>query len=46
MPDGWEMEHRRWIGDTYNGGNLWTLVPRDPSDKDDDADVDGLSNLC
>ncbi|MBR84639.1 MAG: hypothetical protein CMA85_01675 [Euryarchaeota archaeon] len=46
MPDGWEMEHRRWIGDTYNGGNLWTLDPRDPSDKDEDADGDGLSNLC
>ena len=46
MPDGWEMEHRRWIGDVYNGGNLWTLDPRDPSDKDEDADGDGLSNLC
>ena len=46
MPDGWEMEHRRWIGDVYNGGNLWTLDPRDPLDKDQDADGDGLSNLC
>ena len=46
MPDGWEMEHRRWVGDAYNGGNLWTLDPRDPTDKDEDADGDGLSNLC
>ena len=46
MPDGWEMEHRRWVGDAYNGGNLWTLDPRDPMDRDEDADGDGLSNLC
>ena len=46
MPDGWEIEHRRWIGDTYNGGNIWTLDPRNPNDKDEDADGDGLSNLC
>tara|TARA_B110000444_G_scaffold40011_1_gene35807 strand:+ start:5594 stop:11314 length:5721 start_codon:yes stop_codon:yes gene_type:complete len=46
MPDGWEISNRRWIGDVYNGGNLWTLDPRDPSDADADADNDGLSNLC
>ena len=46
MPDGWEIENRRWIGDIYNGGNLWTLDPRDPTDANDDADNDGLSNLC
>ena len=46
MPDGWEMEHRRWVGDAYNGGNLWTLDPRNPMDADEDADGDGLSNLC
>ena len=46
MPDGWEIEHRRWIGDVYTGGNLWTLDPRDPNDADADADGDGLSNLC
>ena len=46
MPDGWEIEHRRWIGDVYTGGNLWTLDPRDPSDATMDADGDGLDNLC
>ena len=46
MPDGWEIENRRWIGDVYNGGNLWTLDPRNPNDADEDADNDGLSNLC
>ena len=46
MPDGWEIENRRWIGDIYTGGNLWTLDPRDPNDADGDADGDGLSNLC
>ena len=46
MPDGWEIENRRWIGDIYNGGNLWTLDPRDPTDANNDADNDGLSNLC
>jgi hypothetical protein len=46
MPDGWEIEHRRWIGDVYNGGNLWTLNPRDSADAELDADGDGLSNLC
>ncbi len=46
MPDGWEIEHRRWIGDVYTGGNLWTLDPRDPSDATMDADGDGLDNVC
>ena len=46
MPDGWEIEHRRWIGDVYTGGNLWTLDPRNPNDASMDADGDGLSNLC
>ena len=46
MPDGWEIEHRRWIGDIYTGGNLWTLDPRDPSDANMDADGDGLDNVC
>ncbi len=46
MPDGWEIMHRRWIGDAYTGGNEWTLDPRDPSDANEDADGDGLSNLC
>ena len=40
MPEGWEIEHRRWIGDVYTGGNLWTLDPRDPSDAAADADGD------
>ena len=46
MPDGWEILHRRWIGDVYTGGNNWTLDPRDPSDAMQDADGDGLSNIC
>ncbi len=46
MPDGWEIHHRRWIGDVYTGGNNWTLDPRDPSDAMQDADGDGLSNIC
>ena len=46
MPDGWEIENRRWIGDSYTGGNIWTLDPLDPSDADEDADGDGLTNGC
>ena len=46
MPDGWEIKHRRWIGDIYTGGNEWTLDPNDPNDASEDADGDGLSNLC
>ena len=46
MPDGWEIKHRRWIGDIYTGGNEWTLDPNNPDDASDDADGDGLSNLC
>ena len=46
MPDGWEIRNRRWVGDIYTGGNLWTLDPRNPNDADEDADGDGLSNLC
>ena len=46
MPDGWEIQYRRWIGQTFHGGNDWSLDPTDPSDAFDDADGDGLSNLC
>ena len=46
MPDGWEIEYRRWIGADFTGGNDWSLDPFDPSDADEDADGDGLSNLC
>ena len=46
MPDGWEIKHRRWIGDIYTGGNEWTLDPNNPNDASGDADGDGLSNLC
>ncbi|MDP6899235.1 MAG: hypothetical protein QGF94_00150 [Candidatus Thalassarchaeaceae archaeon] len=46
MPDGWEIEYRRWIGQTFHGGNEWSLDPNDPTDAFDDADGDGLSNLC
>jgi len=46
MPDGWEIENRRWIGDVYTGGNNWSLDPRDPSDATKDADGDGLMNIC
>ena len=46
MPDGWEIRHRRWVGDVYTGGNEWTLDPNDPSDATEDADGDGLSNIC
>ena len=46
MPDGWEIEHRRWIGDVFTGGNEWSLDPNDPTDALEDADGDGLSNVC
>ncbi len=46
MPDGWELEHRRWIGSTFTGSNNWTMDPNDPADANWDADGDGLSNLC
>ena len=46
MPDGWEIQYRRWIGQTFHGGNDWSLDPTDPTDANDDADGDGLSNLC
>jgi hypothetical protein len=46
MPDGWEIEHRRWIGSTFTGGNNWTLDPHRPEDANWDADSDGLANLC
>lgn len=46
MPDGWEIKHRRWIGDVYTGGNQWTLDPNNPEDAFYDADGDGLTNLC
>jgi len=46
MPDGWEIQNRRWIGDLYTGGNQWTLDPRNPNDAYEDADGDGLDNLC
>ena len=46
MPDGWELEHRRWIGSSFTGSNNWTMDPTDPNDANWDADGDGLSNLC
>lgn len=46
MPDGWEIEHRRWVGSTFSGGNNWTLDPLRPDDAVWDADGDGLPNLC
>ena len=46
MPDGWEIEYRRWIGTTFTGGNSWSLDPFDPNDAHMDADGDGLDNLC
>ena len=46
MPDGWEIEYRRWIGADFTGGNDCPLDLSDPTDADEDADGDGLSNLC
>ena len=46
MPDGWEIEHRRWIGSSFTGGNNWSLDPNRPEDANWDADGDGLQNLC
>jgi hypothetical protein len=46
MPDGWEIQYRRWIGQTFHGGNDWSLDPNDPTDAFDDADGDGLTNIC
>ncbi|MDP6235394.1 MAG: hypothetical protein QF364_06090, partial [Candidatus Poseidoniaceae archaeon] len=46
MPDGWEIEHRRWIGSSFTGGNNWTLDPNRADDANWDADGDGLVNLC
>jgi len=46
MPDGWEIEHRRWVGTTFTGGNNWTLDPLRADDALWDADGDGLANLC
>ena len=46
MPDGWELEHRRWIGSSFTGSNNWTMDPSDPNDAEWDADGDGLTNLC
>ena len=46
MPDGWELKHRRWVGQDFVGGSNWTLDPLRPDDKDWDPDNDGLSNLC
>ena len=46
MPDGWEIEHRRWVGSTFSGGNNWSLDPLRPEDATWDADGDGLANLC
>ena len=46
MPDGWEIHHRRWLGVEFTGGNDWTLDPLDPSDANEDADGDGMTNLC
>ena len=46
MPDGWEIANRRWIGTTFHGGNEWSMDPMDPTDADEDADSDGLTNIC
>ncbi|MDP6870321.1 MAG: hypothetical protein QGI21_06080 [Candidatus Poseidoniaceae archaeon] len=46
MPDGWEIENRRWIGSTFTGSNNWTMDPMRAADANWDADGDGLSNLC
>ncbi|MBJ23210.1 MAG: hypothetical protein CMB64_00930, partial [Euryarchaeota archaeon] len=46
MPDGWEIENRRWVGTTFTGGNNWSLDPLRPDDAQWDADGDGLSNIC
>ena len=46
MPDGWEIEHRRWVGATFTGGNNWSLDPLRADDAEWDADGDGLPNLC
>ena len=46
MPDGWEIEHRRWVGMTFTGGNNWSLDPLRADDANWDADGDGLPNLC
>ena len=46
MPDGWEIQHRRWVGTQYNGGNNWSLDPTRAEDAAWDADQDGLPNLC
>lgn len=46
MPDGWEIEHRRWVGTSFTGGNNWSLDPTRADDAAWDADQDGLANLC
>ena len=46
MPDGWEIQNRRWVGTSFTGGNNWTLDPLRPDDALWDADGDGLSNIC
>ena len=46
MPDGWEIQNRRWIGAGFDGGNNWTLDPFRAEDANWDADNDGLANLC
>ena len=45
MPDGWEIQNRRWIGAGFDGGNNWTLDPFRAEDANWDADNDGLANL-
>ena len=46
MPDGWEIQNRRWIGSSFTGSNNWTMDPMNPDDANWDADGDGLTNLC
>ncbi|MCG2824965.1 MAG: hypothetical protein L6265_00055 [Thermoplasmatales archaeon] len=41
MPDGWEIQYRVWSNVT--GG--WTLNPNNASDKSEDPDRDGLTNI-
>ena len=45
MPAGWEIEHRRWVGTAFDGGNNWTR-PMRADDALWDADRDGLANIA
>ena len=43
--DGWEISLGMDRGRIYRG-NEWTLDPNNPDDANEDADGDGLTNLC